>query len=387
MANQHYLSATLSTGRISVEVESSLVPAESLFGFAERCNPKRSFLFVSKVLGRHIPVSPAAMRETYQLLASQIPVDAPGPVLVTGMAETAIGLGAGVHQEYAGLRNRGDAVFLATTRYQLGVPVLAEFQEEHSHASHHLVYRPTDPDVEAMVMQARTLVLVDDEASTGNTFVNLCRALEGAGLDQVEQIYLVTLTDWSSGRAVAAVGDRAKAVTLLSGRYHWEQKAGAVAPVMPVVEKWVGPQAFPDPLLDWGRLGVTEHARTSWGRVNPELYRAGANVLVVGVGEHVWQPFLFAEWLERLGSHVKFSSVTRSPIANGHAINRSLAFHDSYGQGIPNFLYNVDPDAYDHIFLCSETGVDCIDPRLLEAIRPELISETPAYLNEQALAS
>lgn len=31
---------------------------EDLLGFAQRINPKRAFLFVSKVLGRHIPVAP-----------------------------------------------------------------------------------------------------------------------------------------------------------------------------------------------------------------------------------------------------------------------------------------------------------------------------------------
>ena len=31
---------------------------KDLLGFAQRINPKRAFLFVSKVLGRHIPVAP-----------------------------------------------------------------------------------------------------------------------------------------------------------------------------------------------------------------------------------------------------------------------------------------------------------------------------------------
>lgn len=35
---------------------------EDLLDFAQRINPKRAFLFVSKVLGRHIPVAPSTMR-------------------------------------------------------------------------------------------------------------------------------------------------------------------------------------------------------------------------------------------------------------------------------------------------------------------------------------
>ena len=87
------LEARLTTGTISVEIDRASFPPEDLFGFAERCNPKRSFLFVSKVLGRHIPVRPSAMNAAYDDLAAQIPDDLPGPILFTGMAETAIGMG------------------------------------------------------------------------------------------------------------------------------------------------------------------------------------------------------------------------------------------------------------------------------------------------------
>lgn len=89
----------LSGGTLTVIPNSSNIPLDSLFDIAERRNPKRAFLFVSKVLGRHIPVSPAAMRNVYRQLAERFPADLPGPVLFIGMAETAVGLAAGVFQE------------------------------------------------------------------------------------------------------------------------------------------------------------------------------------------------------------------------------------------------------------------------------------------------
>ncbi len=70
------------------------VSLDDLFDIAERRNPKRAFLFVSKVLGRHIPVPPSVMRQAYRQLASQFPATLTGPVLFIGMAETAVGLGA-----------------------------------------------------------------------------------------------------------------------------------------------------------------------------------------------------------------------------------------------------------------------------------------------------
>lgn len=86
----------LTCGTLSVTPNCSLEHLDELFDIAERRNPKRAFLFVSKVLGRHIPVSPKKMRETYQQMAKQFPQSLEGPILFIGMAETAVGLGAGI---------------------------------------------------------------------------------------------------------------------------------------------------------------------------------------------------------------------------------------------------------------------------------------------------
>ncbi|WP_020560565.1 phosphoribosyltransferase domain-containing protein [Thiofilum flexile] len=85
----------LTTGTLTLHIASqhSTYTPYDLFGFAERRNPKRSFLFVSKVLGRHIPVAPSLMRRATDTLAQLIPDDLPTPLLVIGMAETAIALG------------------------------------------------------------------------------------------------------------------------------------------------------------------------------------------------------------------------------------------------------------------------------------------------------
>ena len=46
------------------------LPAETLYEMAARINKKRSFLFVSKVLGKHIPIPPQVPLIASALLAS-----------------------------------------------------------------------------------------------------------------------------------------------------------------------------------------------------------------------------------------------------------------------------------------------------------------------------
>ena len=61
---------TLTTGTLEVRSDASPETLNALFGIAERRNPKRAFLFVSKVLGRHIPVEPEIMRGVYRRLSA-----------------------------------------------------------------------------------------------------------------------------------------------------------------------------------------------------------------------------------------------------------------------------------------------------------------------------
>jgi hypothetical protein len=360
--------ADLPTGRIAVEVHASDVPPEDLFGFAQRRNPKRAFLFVSRVLGRHIPVAPSVMRSTFASLAAKVPFDLLGPVLVMGMAETAIGLGAGVHREWCRLTGRDDAVYLPSTRHPLGGPILARFSEDHSHATSHLVHQPIAETLRDMVAKARSLILVDDEITTGRTLSNLRASLDEAGLGGIRRVVLATITDWSGGTAGRDWGERVDIASMLSGRFTWTPCANASVPSMPHVDVTASGTVPLNPSRDWGRLGIHHHADVA---AVPDS-KSGDRILVLGTSEHVWRPFLIAEALEEAGCHVSFSAVTRSPIALGHAIGSALCFQDSYGIGIPNFAYNVDPAAYDRILLCTETAADCVDPAFVRALGPAL---------------
>jgi hypothetical protein len=357
---------SLSTGVISVLPYRGDAP-ESLFTFAERRNPKRSFLFVSKVLGRHIPVKPEVMRDSYVRLANRIPSDLPSPVLVLGMAETAVGFGAGIYDQLR--ENYRDALYLSTTRHPVNGELLCEFKEAHSHATDHLVYLPSDAALATLVKEAKTIVMCDDEATTGNTFFNLLAALrhEG-GLEHLEQVVTVTLTDWSGASLAERCDLPLKSVSLISGEWNWSQSKDAELPEMPNVNVTKSGTVAVSHQQNWGRLGM-HTPNKGFGMHIAEKIQSGENILVVGTLEFVFEPFLLAEELEAAGANVKFASTTRSPIAVGLGIESALYFQDNYGLGIPNYLYNVVHQRFDRVIVCAETPVDSIDPRLLEELR------------------
>ena len=340
---------------------------QNLLGFAERINPKRAFLFVSKVLGRHIPVSPHIMRHAFTDLAKLVAGDLPEPVLVIGMAETAVGLGAGVHQV---LQQRyPEAIYVTTTRHPVhGAPLLARFLEEHSHAQDQLLYGSPDAELQQQILNSKSIVLVDDEASTGKTFVNLIHALQQAGLNQISHVVTATLADWSSGIHIADLN--CQSVALMTGKWQWRDAEHPIQINMPKVDT-VAFGAF-DTLAQptWGRLPIQDSGAHIRLAVQPD-----ERILVLGSGEYVWSSFLLAEYLQQQGADVKFSAITRSPIAVGHAIQSALAFSDNYGLGIQNFVYNINPQDYDRVLITVETATHSVAKSLLEALpNAEVIS-------------
>jgi hypothetical protein len=293
-------------------------------------------------------------------------------VLFVGLAETAVALGHGVRDQFASHTGRSDTLFLHTTRYRLNQPVLVEFLEEHSHAPSHILYQPASPEHRHLLETARSLVLVDDEASTGKTFINLTRALTPT-MKALERVVTAVITDWRAPQLRAAFRDSmpvdASTVAVLEGEYQFEPgtfEEGDAAPPA------VGTNAPIDPLLtcNYGRLGVTDCPVLPAPDLGPV---AGQRILVLGSSEFVYPPFLLAAALERQGAIAVCQATTRSPVRVGGAISCALEFQDNYADGITNYLYNARREDYDRVLLCTETPAELVDPRLLQQLGAQIV--------------
>lgn len=195
---------------------------DQLFQMAARINKNRSFLFVSKVLGKHLAVNPKipiligsllALRylevvhghkdartqkiakaiqtnegldEVWTSMKAQ-PAVLPRPTTFIGFAETATALGHAVFSAFG-----GHAKYIHTTREQINeLSSVINFEEEHSHATSHRVYaqdaRFFEDDSE--------VVLVDDEVTTGKTAINIIRTLK-EHYPMKRQFTVVSILDW-----------------------------------------------------------------------------------------------------------------------------------------------------------------------------------------------
>ncbi|NVI87365.1 phosphoribosyltransferase family protein [Actinomadura sp. BRA 177] len=420
----------------------------SLVGLGVRRNPRRAHLLVSAVLGKHVPTDPRLVYGSGLLLgelvrarlrgeepvhpgsllsdalggvpgaaaglrdlmrAPRVPVDA----VVLGYAETATALGHSVADALGG------AYYLHSTRRPVpGFATYGGFEEEHSHATSHLLL-PADP---AMLDRDVPVVLVDDELSTGRTVLNTIETLHA--VRPRSHYVLAALVDLRGAAdqarmddLAARLGTRIDAVALAGG--HVELPEGILEAGQALVAGLSGGSVglggrslavarasleWPTGLPDGGRHGFLPSHRT---RLEKDLARMAdvlaaelddvSRVLVLGFEELMYAPLRLAEALaDALPSvDVRYSTTTRSPVLAvddpGYAIRTRLVFpsHDDPADGPgERYAYNVAPGSgqrgFDQIVFVVDDAGDTVALAhgLLERLRalaPVLVATVPAH--------
>jgi adenine/guanine phosphoribosyltransferase-like PRPP-binding protein len=357
-------------------------PVESLVELALRRNARRAHLLVSPVLGKHVPADPELVYETAAALGRLVAESVDTRAAVMGFAETATALGHVVAETMR-------APYLHSTRRLVtGCGASVTFEEEHSHARAHRLL-PEDPE---LLSSAETVVVVDDEISTGRTAVNTISELHRR---QHHRRYVIaSIVDVRSPQEqhrlqsfAESIDTHVDVVSLATARLSlpttFLDAAGQVATAhLSGRTEFTGTEAtttrcWPAGVREGARHGFlpayyddVHTAANSCGRQVATLVE-GDDVLVLGCEELMYAPLLIARELARaLGParRVQFSSTTRSPIVTidepGYPVRSQLTFdaHDDTDTSEPRFAYNVAPHsgrgAYTDIVLVVDDVAD-----------------------------
>lgn len=348
----------------------------ALCGFSARRNPRRGFLFVSTILGRYLPVRPRALDEPVTGLAARLPADLPGPILFVGVAAAGLSIGHRLWARYVERTGRDDTLHVASTRHRFDAPLAYAFDEPHSHAPRHRIHRPLDPDDAALFERARTVVIVDDEVTSGRTVSELIAA-HHSHCPRARRFVHAVLTDWTPGPLCerAPSGCTIDVVALARGRHHFERDPDFAVDM---------PDVTGDSRPRW-HAATPGHAR--FGRRTPLTLRAmpalelpavdaGARVLVLGLGEAQYPALLLAEHLVDRGADACFQYTVRAPVLPSGPIERVTTLVDPHGEDMPNFLYNVAPGRFDRVLVCRQAPA-APPTDLLAALGAELVEIGP----------
>jgi Phosphoribosyl transferase/TRSP domain C terminus to PRTase_2 len=340
------LKAVLPAGTLRISARSlSEWPLSELLDIGMRQNPRRPFLLVSKVLGKHLPTAPRLMQRAQQALASLVAPALGGPWALVGMAETATALAEGVAEELVDLTPH-PGLSAATTRYSLPGRASLDLEETHSHAPQLKLYLPP---AELSLSPVTDLIFVDDEVTTGLTLARLAARMR-AHLPALERLHLVTLADFSGGAGAVRLADSSgvpvQVHALAHGTLEFTPTPGWTA-TLPDVEARFAPAPLSDHPRGWRNVIATPAPALS--------ARPGERLLLLGSGEYMYRPYRAALHLAAQGADVRFMATTRSPALLYGPLGERLDFTDAYGEGTPNYLYDPQPQRYDRVLLLHET--------------------------------
>lgn len=351
------------------------IPVYSLFSMAVRKNPKRPFLFVSKILGKHLPVDPALSLVYGAVLAAMFtqrafntkavylpeaikaikgeskpvqvlkliqsnPIEFKNGALFIGFAETATGLGHSMYNCFEGPNS-----YIHTTRDD--IPQIKSkicFEEEHSHATTHRIY----PLKGHIFENKKPIVLIDDEITTGNTVLNIIKEIQK--LHPRKEYYVMSLLDWRSkewldkfSETEQQLGIRIHTMALIEGNFSLRDNGFKLnqskdeniikhmgADVNEIQLSQTKPHIYCVSSVNTqgeentvpfyslsGRFGINNDDNNILDHqvdMFSEILkgiRKGKKTLCVGTGEFIYLPMRIAA---NLGEGVLFQSSTRSPI-------------------------------------------------------------------------
>ncbi|MGL5414311.1 MAG: phosphoribosyltransferase domain-containing protein [Clostridium sp.] len=336
-------------------------------------NEKRNFLFISKVLGKHLEVKPNECQKVGEMLARLM--EDSEESLVLGFAETATGLGMTVasylHNSY----------YVTTTREEIiGYRSIFNFDEEHSHAVEHKCFLLNKEKIE----NAKKIVLVDDEITTGKSMLNLIKEIRK--ITKAKEFKIVTILDWRSEKFVDMFKEfvhkediSIEVLSLIKGEIFNEdmsvykdndgEELKEIGEVIDLnilsridVKTKYGMESY---IKDTGRFGISYEeikklegkCKTIAEEINKDI-KIDEKILVLGHGENIYIPCRIASYIE---GDVFYKSTTRSPIfcenKDDYTIKSKNVF---YHKGVKYYFYNKEiiEENYDKVILIVEDDLN-----------------------------
>lgn len=339
-------------------------------------NTKRRYLLINKIQGKHIPTNAIDGLEMMDALGRKLKSKYPNTKLIIGFCETATAIGAEVSTFF----ENNNARYITTTRENVpSVNNWISFQEEHSHAVDHAL---NADDLEKYIESTDTIILIDDELSTGKTIRNIVKALKEKYpiLNQKKIVAASILNRMSDDniKETEECGVSCEWLIKMENK-NYDPLIDTFNTVDPVTlhnfnEDAVNKVTFitAKDQIPNVRIGVDiAEYKSKVTSTNRDIMKEfdketlGKKVLVLGTEEYMYPAMNLTKQLnDFMYIDAKTHSTTRSPISilddDKYPIKNGYKIHSFYEDGRETYIYNVD--TYDTVIIVTDStaNVDTI---------------------------
>ena len=355
-------------------------PVEDIIKMAKRHNnPKRDFLFVNTLLGKHIAVQGRDALMMHRALGDKVYelFKEKGwenkKVLLVGFAETATALAQNIMFYSLKFKEKfplNIVRYTQTTREDLPSNQYTNiaFEEEHSHATSQKLYFDKELDYDVVLF-------VEDEITTGNTILNFISQFEKhqSGKDYA----VASILNWQNDKDAKTFSEKGVEVAfLVRGKMKTELPSFSIkeGKEYDLYQDEVNYKANLS-LRNNPRLPMTVEEFSEYVTFGDNkdkefsklisLKDSKKKTLIIGTEENMFVPIFFAIIID---ADVK--ATTRSPIEssleNGYPISSRLKLNSAYESGRVTYLYDMDLGDYEQFVIFVEEESPVFEDELIK---------------------
>ncbi|MDO5148798.1 MAG: phosphoribosyltransferase domain-containing protein [Oscillospiraceae bacterium] len=330
-------------------------------------NAKRNYLLVNSMQGKHVPANPDNVLKLYNELAKclQSEGNIKNAVFI-GFAETATAVGAGVASCFE------NSYYLHTTREVCTSRIsVADFREEHSHATEQLLYCD---EWENIISKAENIVFVEDEISTGKTIMNFINALK-TQKKVSDNIKFSACSILNGMTEECENGLRKQGMNFFYlVKHRASPDSDEVYSFNPVIRLRKADYDFTEIKIN-GKINPRFGSETAEyinacsslaDKISEMISTEGKNVAVIGTEECMYPAIKTAQRISRAGvASVVTHSTTRSPIvadnSEDYPLKSRYQVESFYDKERKTFIYNSDINRYDLVLVVTDSEKEDYD--------------------------
>lgn len=330
-------------------------------------NKKRSYLLVNPLQAKHMPVTPKEALSMMSTLGRKLAEKYPNTKLLIAFAETATAIGAA-----AAKCLDNDCIYLTTTRESYPEGNWIDFLEEHSHATEQRLY---SNDLAEWIQSTESVILLDDELSTGRTLRNMIAQLRNEfpelAKKQIIAASILNRLTTENEQLMSNEGVLTECLLKLSPSDFVEKlPAGTFEAEVPIhneeaaaPQTLVLPERLPNP-----RFGTVIHSyderiincsRFIINKLEAEIAKS-KRILVLGTEECMFPALRLGVEIENKYPDIQVfcHATTRSPIGisneEGYPITSGIKLKSLYDENRTTYIYNLTQ--YDMVLVLTDAA-------------------------------